>query len=126
MKPTVLTINKENVYQYIVKYIETAASKGAYTLEDADVLKQCFDTVLHNAQDNGFPLNNAKGLLTQALVKGQAHGSYTITDSSVILHCIKVMNAEELPSLPQPSSLSSHNGIEPDFDLSELAKEVPL
>ena len=124
MKPTVLTINKDNVFQIIVKYIETANSKGAYTLEDADVLKQCFDTILHGAKDNGFPLKSAKSAIVQALVKGQARGSFTITDSSVILHSIKVMNAEEPESEPYPEKSSVE--AEPDFDLSELAKEVPL
>ena len=149
-EPTVITIGAHNVLQYMIKYIEMSQTKGAYNLAESDLLKRSVDVAYRHLKDSEINDTMALDLLIQAIHKGQAHGDYTLNDSSLLFNVIKFINENKValqaapvhvvidPSIPVPAT-PENDGIpakeevlvpdcdaEDDFDLDELSAPVPL
>jgi hypothetical protein len=137
MEPIVVTLTKDKALQILLKYIEVSQSKGTYLITEADILKRCFDVLVHFAKDPEISVLKAKELLGQAASKGQAHGDYTLNDASLIFNTLKYLDSgvslEEVPvkedadtSVIVGDGTDADDENEDEFDLSELSKPVPL
>lgn len=134
--PAVITLNNNNSVEILSKYVEVAQQKGAYLLQEAEVLKRASDVLIHNIIDQEINSIMAKQLLIQGAVKGQKHGAYTLNDAS-LLHKVVMFISSSLqppvqpsephaqPSEPQAESPSAPS-FEDDGDLSDLAEPIPL
>lgn len=142
--PAVITLNDKNAVEILSKYVEVAQQKGAYLLQEAEVLKRACDVLLYNVVDKEINTNMGKQLLIQGVVKGQNHGAYTLNDAS-LLNKVVMFVSNSLPqqpsqpqvSQPQPSApqVSQSQDLddkqeddkqEDDYDLSDLAEPIPL
>ena len=63
MEPIVVTLTKDKALQILLKYIEVSQSKGTYLITEADILKRCFDVLVHFAKDPEISVLKAKELL---------------------------------------------------------------
>ena len=81
-QPTVITLNNTNSIQILVQYIELAQQKGAFDLNEAELLKRSSDVLLNNANDTELNQINATQLLIQGIHKGQKSGAYRLNDAS--------------------------------------------
>jgi len=141
--PTVITLNDKNTVEILSKYVEVAQQKGAYLIQEAEVLKRACDVLLYNIVDKEINKNMAKQLLIQGVVKGQTHGAYSLNDAS-LLHKVIMFVSTSLQSqqsqqpqpepkqpqsdTPQPeqSDASKPEPQEDEYDLSDLAEPIPL
>ena len=124
----VLDLNK--CFQVLSQYVESAQQKGAYALQEAELLKRAVDVLMNNAEDKEVDKNLAVNLLVQGVQKGQRHGAYSLSDAAVlhkvVVYLVEQSQRSQQPaqaqeSVPEPSALSSG-----DSDLSELSQPVPL
>lgn len=132
-EPTVITLDEKNSVQILSQYIEVAQQKGAYLLNEAEILKRAMDVLVNNVPDKEIDQNMAKQLLIQGVNKGQRHGAYTLNDaallSKVVLFVANGAPAQQLQpqSVSQPVSTSSEVvNQDGDDDLSDLADPIPL
>lgn len=135
-EPTVITLDNKNSIQILVQYIELAQQKGAYLLNEAEILKRATEVLLNNVPDNELNSVNSKQLLIQGVNKGQRHGAYTLNDaallSKVVQFVANTLNQDAQPSdsvesVSNPSSNSASNSSSNSFDdLSDLAEPIPL
>ena len=135
--PAVITLNEKNTVEILSKYVEVAQQKGAYFLQEAEVLKRACDVLFHNIVDKEVNTNMAKQLLIQGVNKGQRHGSYTLNDaallSKVVLFVAQGNEAAQVQSAPSGQSSNSattnvqsvSESVDTD-DLSDLADPIPL
>jgi len=151
----VLTLDLSNSVQILVQFIEVAQQKGAYLLQEAEVLKRASDVLVSNAQDKDVNEVLAKQLLIQGIQKGQRHGCYTLNDAAILSKVVQYVfdslpkenkeqpqeTSESQPHThahtPQETSqepeetfvnLSSvrHSSQESNDDLADLAEPIPL
>jgi len=146
--PTVITLNDKNTVEILSKYVEVAQQKGAYLIQEAEVLKRACDVLLYNIVDKEINKNMAKQLLIQGVVKGQTHGAYSLNDAS-LLHKVIMFVSTSLQSQqpqsqqpqsqqpepqqpqsdthqPEQSDASKPEPQEDEYDLSDLAEPIPL
>lgn len=137
-EPTVITLDDKNSIQILAQYIEVAQQKGAYLLNEAEILKRAMDVLMNNIPDKEIDNNMAKNLLIQGVNKGQRHGAYTLNDAA-LLSKVVLFVAQGVPQLAaqtQPQSaevpastqdVSTHQESEEESDdLSDLAEPIPL
>ena len=129
--PTVITLNDKNTVEILSKYVEVAQQKGAYLIQEAEVLKRACDVLLYNIVDKEINNNMAKQLLIQGVVKGQTHGAYSLNDASLLHKVIMFVSTslqpqpEPQPQVAQPAA-SKPEPQEDEYDLSDLAEPIPL
>lgn len=129
-EPAVITLDDQNTVQILAQYIEVAQQKGAFKLNEADILKRAVDVLLNNSTDNEINVVSARHLLIQGVFKGQGHGAYTLNDAA-LLHkvvqyiTIRLQEQQPLQSVQQPVQelQSQHDEFD---DLSDLAEPIPL
>ena len=140
--PTVITLNDKNTVEILSKYVEVAQQKGAYLIQEAEVLKRACDVLLYNIVDKEINKNMSKQLLIQGVVKGQTHGAYSLNDASllhkVIMFVSTSLQSQQPQPEPQPEPQSDTSKPEPqsdtskpepqedEYDLSDLAEPIPL
>ncbi len=140
-EPTVITLNNKNSLQILSKYIEVTQSKGVFLLEESNVLKRCFDVLIHGVEDRELSQDKAKELLFQGIYRGQGHGDYSVNDSALLYNVIEylkknvevqeqptqsVQPTQTVPLVGDGNIISDEADNEDDFDLSELSQPVPL
>lgn len=129
--PTVITLNDKNTVEILSKYVEVAQQKGAYLIQEAEVLKRACDVLLYNIVDKEINKNMSKQLLIQGVVKGQTHGAYSLNDASLLHKVIMFVSTslqpqpEPQPQVAQPAA-SKPEPQEDEYDLSDLAEPIPL
>jgi len=134
-EPTVITLDNKNSIQILTQYVEVAQQKGAYLLNEAEILKRAIDVSVNNVPDNEIDTNLAKQLLIQGINKGQRHGAYTLNDASLLSKVVAFVasgvQGQEPKPTPEPvvESSASQNQApvsELSDDLSDLAEPIPL
>lgn len=137
-EPTVITLDDKNSVQIMAQYIEVAQQKGAYLLNEAEILKRSMDVLMNNVPDKEIDSTMAKQLLIQGVNKGQRHGAYTLNDaallSKVVMFVANTLQPQDQPSQPavsnlgpQPSAPSAPSSVSTSSDdLSDLAEPIPL
>jgi hypothetical protein len=122
----------------MAQYIEVAQQKGAYLLNEAEILKRSMDVLMNNVPDKEIDSAMAKQLLIQGVNKGQRHGAYTLNDaallSKVVMFVANTLQPQDQPSqpavsnsVPQPSAPSVPSSVSTSSDdLSDLAEPIPL
>jgi glutamate dehydrogenase/leucine dehydrogenase len=121
-EPTVITLDNTNSVQILNQYVELAQQKGAYALQEAELLKRASDVLLNSAQDQEINSTNARQLLIQGVHKGQRHGAYTLNDAALLSKVVQFVtsNVDAPVQSVQPSAPSNTD------DLSDLAEPIPL
>ncbi len=138
-EPTVLTLDNTNSIQILSQYIELAQQKGAFLLNEAELLKRAMDVLVNNVPDHEINKQTSMQLLIQGVNKGQRHGSYTLNDASLLSKVVQYVSSsyqqpssESKPQETQTESSSStsqevvQEELESDDDLADLATPIPL
>ena len=136
-EPTVITLDNTNSIQILAQYIEHAQQKGAFLLNEAEILKRAVEVLLNNVHDNELNESNSKSLLVQGVHKGQRHGAYTLNDASLLSKVVNFVTATEQPQQNPPvpdaseqQNLVKHENVSEENtnidDLSDLAEPIPL
>jgi hypothetical protein len=145
-EPAVITLNDNNAVEILSKYVEVAQQKGAFLLQEAEILKRSCDVLLNFIIDQEINVEMAKQLLIQGAVKGQRHGAYTLNDASLLHKVVQFITnslqaaAQPAPqsapqSAPQPAAQPTaqvpedsepQESSEDNYDLSDLAEPIPL
>jgi hypothetical protein len=97
-EPTVITLDNQNSVQILAQYIEVAQQKGAYLLNEAEILKRGMDVLMNNIHDKEIDTNMAKQLLIQGVNKGQRHGAYTLNDAALLSKVVLFVAQETAPA----------------------------
>jgi len=101
-EPTVITLDNQNSVQILAQYIEVAQQKGAYLLNEAEILKRGMDVLMNNIHDKEIDTNMAKQLLIQGVNKGQRHGAYTLNDAALLSKVVLFVAQETAPAQAAP------------------------
>lgn len=150
-QPTVITLDNTNSITILVQYIELGQQKGAYLLNEAEILKRAVDVLMNQVPDNDITPSVAKNILIQGVQKAQRHGAYTLNDASLLSKVVQfvVANDADLSAAVQaasapgnapgsaPASEPASTQAEPQMvaeeeddessdDLSDLADPIPL
>ena len=147
-----ITVTNENCVGFIEKYIEHAQQKGAYVLQEADLLQRSLNVLKGNTNDE-TELNeeSSRQLVVQGLVKGQKNGVYTLADAAFLYNLVvffqeatvkfselnkgtvsennENVNNNTSENNDEDEDNEDDNELEiddDDDDLSELSKPVPL
>lgn len=126
-----IQLDSKNSVQLLCQFVEMAQQKGAFLLQEAEVLKRAVDVAVNNASDKDIDLSNAMNLLIQGVQKGQRHGAYTLADAAAVHKVVQfIVSQSENPNVSQVKQSSnvtkSVQKKENDDDLSELSQPVPL
>ncbi len=133
-EPTVITLDNTNSIQILGQYIEVAQQKGAYLLNEAEILKRGMDVLINNVPDKEIDNSMAKQLLIQGVNKGQKHGAYTLNDAALLSKVVmfvatslqqeqgQVQQTEQV----QHTESNSSSFKQSEDDLSDLAEPIPL
>lgn len=133
MSQTELNLDLNKCFQFLAQYVESAQQKGAYVLQEAELLKRAVDVVMNNAEDKDVDKNLGVNLLIQGVQKGQRHGAYSLADAALLHKVISFLveqsqqgqqQASQAPQAQAPQAQAQDNN-ETD-DLSELSQPVPL
>lgn len=127
-EPTIITLDNNNSVQIMGQYVELAQQKGAYLLQEAEILKRASDVLLNAAQDADINPTNARNLLIQGIHKGQKHGAYSLNDAALLSKVVQFVSANmEAPvsAASESSNQSQSQNVSPE-DLSDLAEPIPL
>lgn len=134
-EPQVITLDNTNSVQLLAQFVEVAQSKGAYLLQEAELLKRAADILLNQVSDSEINTTTAKNLLIQGIHKGQRHGAYNLTDAAMLHKVVQFVTANlqaevgstqsQPQSQSQPLSQQQSNVLSSD-DLSDLAEPIPL
>jgi hypothetical protein len=133
-EPTVITLDNKNSIQILTQYVEVAQQKGAYLLNEAEILKRAIDVSVNNVPDNEIDTNLAKQLLIQGVNKGQRHGAYTLNDASLLSKVVAFVASGVQGQAPAVATPAVESNATQDHvpvselldDLSELAEPIPL
>ena len=148
-----ITVTNENCVGFIEKYIEHAQQKGAYVLQEADLLQRSLNVLKGNTNDE-TELNeeSSRQLVVQGVIKGQKNGVYTLADAAFLYNLVVFFQEATVKfSEVNKGTTSENNQIvnenvnnntneeededgndneleidDDDDDLSELSKPVPL
>jgi hypothetical protein len=130
-KPTIITLDNKNSVQILSQYVEIAQQKGAFLLNEAELLKRASDTLVNHVQDKELNESMSKQLLIQGIHKGQRHGAFTLNDAALLSKVVQFVQT----SIEQPPNENNKTSTQPDTqtakesdedDLSELAEPIPL
>jgi hypothetical protein len=124
-EPTVITLDNTNSVQILNQYVELAQQKGAFLLQEAEILKRASDVLLNGAQDSEIPATNARQLLIQGVHKGQKHGAYTLNDAALLSKVVQFVSANLEAQVNAPTNRGVSEST-PSEDLSDLADPIPL
>ena len=140
-EPTVITLDNKNSINILAQYVEVAQQKGAYLLNEAELLKRAMDVSINNVPDNEINVDLAKQLLIQGVNKGQRHGAYTLNDASLLSKVVTFV-ASSVTVQPQPTfqgngeespqesvkedTVKEESNMSSIDDLSDLAEPIPL
>ena len=145
-QPQIITLDDSNSVQILLQYVEVAQKAGTFILSEAEILKRCKDVLISNLNDSEINTVQAKQLIIQAIIKGQAKGAFTLDDAS-ILHKVcqfvsttltpqvqpqPVQPQQVQPSQQQPQVQPSQQQpqvqpqVSEEDDLSSLSDPVPL
>lgn len=126
-QPTVITLDNTNSIQLLCQYVEVAQQKGAFLLQEAELLKRASDFLLLNIEDKELNQANARQLLIQAVTKGQRHGAYTLGDAALLFKIIQYLSSpvQESTQAQTQVQAQTQETIEND-DLADLAEPIPL
>ena len=143
--PSVITLDDSNSLQILLQYVEFAQQKGAFLLQEAEVLKRSADVLVNNVPDNDIDSNKAKELLILGATKGQRHGAYTLNDAALLSKVVQYVGASLQNQQPvqeqvqqpvqQPvqqqvqqevEEVQDEDEDENDDDLGDLAEPIPL
>jgi hypothetical protein len=127
-QPTVITLDATNSAQILTQYVDHAQQKGAYLLNEAELLKRASDLLVNNVVDHEINVITARQLLIQGIHKGQRHGAYTLNDAA-LLH--KVVSFVQGLIQSQVQNIQGSTESTPIVensadDLSDLAEPIPL
>lgn len=130
-EPTVITLDNTNSIQILAQYIEVAQQKGAYLLNEAEILKRAMDVLINNVPDKEIDSSMAKQLMIQGVNKGQKHGAYTLNDAALLSKVVMfVASSLQEQQGQQPSgevrNTESSSSKPSEDDLSDLAEPIPL
>jgi hypothetical protein len=148
-EPTVITLDNTNSVKILAQYVELGQQKGAYLLNEAEILKRGIDVLINNVPDTDITPVIAKSVLIQGVNKAQRHGAYTLNDASLLNKVVQfiVSNDTELQSLinsataqqaPAPTQAPTQTPTQTQIqdleeveeessdDLSDLADPIPL
>lgn len=138
-----INLTSENCVKILMKYTELAQQKGAFSLNEAGILKRAFD-VLGGVSNKDPDIDDtvAKNLLVQAVHKGQRSGAYTLSDAALLDKVVQALTSPSLQASPlqqaspsqgeiqpivQPGSTPIKNQNDQDLDsLDDLSAPVPL
>ncbi len=147
-----ITVTNENCVGFIEKYIEHAQQKGAYVLQEADLLQRSLNVLKGNTNDE-TELNeeSSRQLVVQGVIKGQKNGVYTLADAAFLYNLVvffqeatvkfselnkgtvsennENVNNNTSENNDEDEDNEDDNELEiddDDDDLSELSKPVPL
>ena len=136
-EPSVITLDNQNSIRILSQYVELAQQKGAYLLNEAEILKRAIDLLVNNVPDREINENLAKNLLIQGVNKGQKEGCYTLNDASLLCKVVQFVGTslqsaasrqetvqESVQETVQESVQESVQ--EMSDDLSDLADPIPL
>jgi hypothetical protein len=125
--PTVITLDNQNSVQILAQYVELAQQKGAFLLNEAELLKRAMDVLVNNVPDQELNDVNSKQLLIQGVNKGQRHGSYTLNDAALLSKVVQfVASNTQSPQQVQSPQEVEQAVVEDSDDLSDLAEPIPL
>jgi len=123
-----MEITKDNCVELIEKYIEHAQQKGAYLLQEADLLQRAIN--YFKGTEKELNEENAKQVMIQGVVKGQRSGAYNLADAAFLFKLVSFFQNEQNVSKKQDENTTEERQEETlemeDDDLSELSKPVPL
>ena len=149
----VITLDYPKSIQILVQYNELAQTKGAFVLNEADIIKRSVDVLVNQSEDDEIKVETAVQVLIQGVNKGQKHGAFTLNDASLLSKVIQFIlefskqnkmtqlqaqqpQSQQPQSQVQPQAVETKDEIkatikpkiveEDDFDLSELAEPLPL
>jgi len=136
-QPQTIVLNEQNSVQILGQFVELAQQKGAFLLQEAEILKRAMDVLLLNAQDNDINPALAKNLLIQGVNKGQRHGSYSLQDAALLHKVVSFLSSTLPKEVPVETSATPVESVEKqdeiaftsineDDDLSDLAEPIPL
>jgi hypothetical protein len=127
-----MEITKDNCAELIEKYIEHAQQKGAYLLQEADLLQRAIN--FFKGTEKELNEENAKQVMIQGVVKGQRSGAYNLADAAFLFKLVSFFQNERNVSKTNKETEDTIKGEErkeetlemEDDDLSELSRPVPL
>jgi hypothetical protein len=125
-QPTVITLDATNSAQILTQYVDHAQQKGAYLLNEAELLKRASDLLLNNVVDHEINVITARQLLVQGIHKGQRHGAYTLNDAALlhkVVSFVQTLIQSQVQSIQEPTASSASQNTD---DLSDLAEPIPL
>lgn len=134
----VISLNTFNSAQILSQYVEVAQQKGAFKLNEAEVLKRASDVLFNNASDHEINDVAARHLLVQGVLKGQSHGAYTLNDAALLSKVVQFVTTSLQNNEPFEKVESQQDGVSnvesapvqdsvQDLDdLSDLADPIPL
>jgi hypothetical protein len=136
-EPTVLTLDSKNSVQILSQYVELAQQKGAFLLNEAELLKRATDVLLNNVPDQEINQQMSIQLLIQGVNKGQKHGAYTLNDASLLSKVVQFISTSFQQSPPneqqssqqqEPSQQQQQESSQEsnEDDLADLADPIPL
>ena len=139
-EPTVLTLDNTNSVHILSQYVELAQQKGAFLLNEAELLKRASDVLLNNIPDQEINHQMSIQLLIQGVNKGQKHGAYTLNDASLLSKVIQFITtsfqqsptpneAQSAPQSSQQETQQEETQQEDTYnedDLADLANPIPL
>lgn len=119
-----LTLDVPKCLQFLAQYAESAQQKGAYLLQEAELLKRAVDVVMNNVEDKDVDKNLGVNLLIQGVQKGQRHGAYSLADAALLHKVITfLVEQSQQPQQQVQQEVQQEDSID---DLSELSQPVPL
>jgi hypothetical protein len=140
-EPTVITLNNENAIQILSQYVELAQQKGAFVLQEAELLKRANDVLINKVSDNELNEVTSINLFIQAINKGQRSGAYTLNDAALLHKVISFLVGQSQQQSVQQQSVQQQSVQQPVKkpelpkrvqninaldDLSDLAEPIPL
>ena len=122
----VITLNHENSIQFLVQFVEMAQQKGAYLLQEAELLKRAVDVTINKVEDKELNNTNSVQLLIQGVHKGQRAGAYSLNDAAMLNKIVQFMmsNTEKLPHAEENVGESTEN-VNSSDDLADLSEPIP-
>lgn len=132
-EPTVITLDNQNSIQILAQYVEHAQQKGAYLLNEAEILKRAVEVLVNDIHDNELNKDNSKQLLIQGIHKGQRHGAYTLNDAALLSKVVNFImtSSGQQPEIQQQEQQQQQQEQlqslqQTSDDLSDLAEPIPL
>lgn len=138
---SVITLNSFNTVQILSQFVEVAQQKGAFKLNEAEILKRATDVLLNDVSDHEINDVTARQLLVQGVIKGQSHGAYTLNDAALLSKVVQYVTQSLQNNEPfvKPEVSSKHEEVDQsekidiqetfstlENDLSDLADPIPL